>query len=86
MQDPKAGKGASAYKPHPHSPRARANEAIGGARTGFENVPAMYDSAAGVPKAMTRGDSKPDLNPSPFSPRAESSPGPSEKVPYTTGS
>jgi hypothetical protein len=91
-------KGSSKYKHPPMSPRGRALEALSGhggnaagdayqtyQQVGFEDVPAMYDSMAGVPKALTRGDSKPDFNGSPFTAKATTSTGNTSPVPYITG-
>jgi hypothetical protein len=91
-------KGPSKYKHPPMSSRGRALEALSGhggnaagdayetyQMTGFEDVPAMYDSMAGVPKALTRGDSKPDLNPSPFREQAAPSTGITSPIPYISG-
>ena len=89
-------KGSSKFKHWPSSPRGRALEAIdkGGdanpagdvydayQEQGFEDVPSWYDPKAGVPRSMTKGDSKPDLNPSPFTANAMKD---ATEIPYTTG-
>ena len=88
-------KGSSKYKHPPMSPRGRALEAISGhggnaagdayetfQMVGFEDVPAMYDSMAGVPKAMTANDSKPNYGESPFTGNVLKD---ATTIPYITG-
>ena len=58
--------GPSRHRHRPMTPRGRAEAAIGGRPKGFDDAAATYDAQAGVPRNMTRGDAKPDLNPSPF--------------------
>ena len=72
------------YTPQPNTPRGRADAQITGGGDGWANPESSYDASAGVPTALTAGDVKVDLNPSPFTARPATSTGVTTQVPDTS--
>ncbi len=69
------------YQPQPNSPRGRAKAQIKGTTTDWTNPEVGYDASAGVPTALTAGDSQPKLDPTPFGAQSAPSTGVTSPVP-----